>query len=134
MANPNNTMTTVGRLARDITTKENSNGSHTVYATVMVSDNFKTGGEYKAHAINYQMYVPDTAKSRLDYLQKWGRKGFLVTILGHVSSSSYEKNGETVYVEQHIMDDYDFAQHNAKALKELEAAGSATEPDEDVVF
>lgn len=128
MANPHNLTMASGRLARDVTFKENADGSATVFATLMAPDNYKTQGEYKAQALSFQKFLTKDSKQR-KYFETWGKLGFEATIVGHRQSQSFEKDGETVYREVTIMDDVDFSTNNANAKHKLTDAEDAAGTD-----
>lgn len=129
MANPHNTLHASGRLARDVTFKENADGSATVFATLMAPDNYKSGdGKYGVQALSFQKYLAKGSKQR-NYFDKWGKTGFEATIIGHVQSQSFEKDGETIYRQVLVMDDVDFSTNNANNMRKLSGEdASATDP------
>lgn len=119
MSNPNNLTSTRGRLGHDVTIKKNADGSATVFLSVIVGRNFKTKGEYQSDSVNYQKYIPAGNAGQLDYYTKWGRKGFEVAVQGSIQSSKYEKDGETIYAQNLVIDSVDLSTNNAIKLKEL---------------
>ena len=129
MANPHNLVQSSGRLARDVTFKENADGSATVFATLMVPDNYKSSnGEYGVQGLSFQKFLKKDSNQR-KYFEKWSRTGFEATIVGHIQSQKFEQNGETIYRQVLVMDDVDFSTNNANAMHKLAGDdAAATDP------
>lgn len=98
-----NKVTLVGRATRDPKIMTNENGSKTVLFTVAAQRNFKSqSGDRESDFINVKAFIPANAKSNgpFDYL----KKGQLVSVEATLRSSQYEKDGETVYVTDVVLE------------------------------
>lgn len=107
MANPLNSLTLVGRLARDVHVIDRANGSKTVLGTIAVDDDFtsknpQTGqSEVRTNFVPFESYIPSSvvAKSAAG-IGGWGNtgKGDLVALDARIDAKPYtDKNGETQY-------------------------------------
>lgn len=93
-----NAIQLVGRLTKDVKVNEKVN-----YITVAVNRNYKSqNGEYEADFIDLRIF-PKSEKHQ-EFLAENLTKGRLVAIEGHIQSSQYEKDGETVYDTAFIVD------------------------------
>lgn len=93
-----NLITLTGRLTRDAKVEDK-----VAYATVAVGRNYKgKDGEYGSDFVDVRLF-PRT-KEQKAFWEKHLTKGRLVTLRGHIQSSQYEKDGETVYNTAIIVD------------------------------
>lgn len=94
----------VGRLGRDVVTFNNDDGSKTHILNVARQRNYPDrNGEYGADFIQVKAFT-QSDKAHAFYA-KHMVKGRLVSLEGNFSSNTYEKNGETVYSVDVIVDD-----------------------------
>ena len=97
-----NIVSLVGRTTREPQIMENKNGGKTVLITLAVNRGKNKDGEQLVDYIPVKGFVAKDAKSNgpYDYIGK----GQLVAIKGQLRSGSFEKDGETVYTTDVIID------------------------------
>lgn len=108
---PNNMFVITGRLVRDPKVYDNKDGSKKIQVTVATSDNFKskngarnqdgtTQPGYGAQFVSAEAYVNAATASKKG-IGVYGlmQKGTMVSLGGTIKSSSYEKDGQTVYTQ-----------------------------------
>lgn len=132
MANPRNLVVGHGRLGRDATFRQNSDGSTIVFLSLMVNRNYQTNGKFEADTMNFQKFIPASNKGQLEYYKKWARKGFEADIVGSVQSSVFEKDGEKVYSSVLAVDVADLSTNNGASQKKL--AETSADADDDQPF
>lgn len=94
----------VGRLGRDVVTFNNNNGSKTHILNVARPRNYADrNGEYGVDFIEVKAFT-QTEKAHNFYATHM-KKGRLVEVSANFLSNTYEKNGETVYSMDVIVDD-----------------------------
>lgn len=97
-----NTVNLIGRLCRDVEIKELKD---TLLGTITLAVD-RIGSE-DANFIRCKAFG-QTA----EFLEKWTKKGQRIGVTGHIQTGSYEKDGQTVYVTDIIIDHVDFADGN----------------------
>lgn len=133
MSNIANNVTTIGRLTSDPVLFQNQDGSRRVRLTVAARNNFTSrDGKVKSQFVSLTKLLPsDRGNGAFDYIHE----GDLVGFGSHVESDSYEKNGETIYVQTLEIDTVDLSlepkavrierfnkKQAEKAVKQAEAA------------
>jgi single-stranded DNA-binding protein len=90
-----NAFTFIGRIVKAATISTNKDGSHRATFRIAVGDNHKNrAGEYGTQFIDLQAFIPAGKKTgSYEALQV----GSLVEAKGQLRTSSFAKNGETVY-------------------------------------
>lgn len=83
----------VGRLVNDPELKETENGKEVINITLAVPRTYKNiNGEYDTDFIDCTLWN-NIAKSTGEYC----KKGDLLGVKGRIQTSSYEKEGQTIY-------------------------------------
>ena len=97
-----NIVAIIGRTVRKPEIRENESGVKTVLMTLAVNRGKNKDGEQLVDYIPVKGFVAKDAKSNgpYDYIGK----GQLVAIQGKLRSGSYEKDGETMYTTDVIID------------------------------
>ena len=97
-----NIVSLVGRTVRKPEIRENESGVKTVLMTLAVNRGKDREGNQLVDYVPVKGFVSKDAKSNgpYDYIGK----GQLVSIQGKLRSSSYEKDGETIYTTDVIID------------------------------
>jgi single-stranded DNA-binding protein len=106
MTNPANSGSIIGRLAQDIKTFANTDGSRKLLITVAVEDNFKSGSEQKAQTSFVQV---ETFVGAGKTAGGWDRvhKGDQIAVQFHIDAKPYVNGqGETVYPQKLIVDGF----------------------------
>lgn len=96
MINACNYGTVIGRLARDPQIFTNEDGSRKVLMTVMVRRNYKQNGTYQSDAVSLEAYLPKEFNAPIYNMIHQGDQ---VAVMYTVRSSSYQKDGETIWAE-----------------------------------
>ena len=97
-----NIVALIGRTVRKPEIHENESGVKTVLMTLAVNRGKDRDGNQLVDYVSVKGFVAKDAKSNgpYDYIGK----GQLVSIQGKLRSSSYEKDGETIYTTDVIID------------------------------
>lgn len=105
MSNIANNVTTIGHLTSDPVFFQNKDGSRRVRLTVAARNNFTSrDGKVKSQFVSLTKLLPaDRGNGAFDYIHE----GDLVGFGSHVESDSYQKNGETIYVQTLEIDTVD---------------------------
>lgn len=91
-----NHVVVVGRLTRKPELKFTTNGTKYTQFIVATQRNFKNkDGEYEADFINCRLW-----RTAAKNFTKFTNKGSLVGIEGRIQTSSYDKDGKTVYIQE----------------------------------
>lgn len=91
-----NHVVVVGRLTRKPELKFTTNGTKYTQFIVATQRNFKNkDGEYEADFINFRLW-----RTAAENFTKFTNKGSLVGIEGRIQTSSYDKDGKTVYIQE----------------------------------
>lgn len=107
MSNIANNVTTIGRLTSDPVLFKNQDGSRRVRLTVAARNNFTSrDGSVKSQFVSLTKLLPaDRGNGAFDYMHE----GDLIGFGSHVESDSYQKNGETIYVQTLEIDTVDLS-------------------------
>lgn len=118
-----------GRLTRDITVFENSDGSHKVMLTIAAQDNFKgRDGSRKSQYISLEAFVP--AGPGLGVYEHLS-KGDMVGVEYTVKSNSYkDKDGKDVYSTVLAIQNIDLKETKGSKNARLERAAKAGQPEQ----
>lgn len=92
----------VGRTVREPEIRPNESGVKTVLMTLAVNRGKNKDGEQLVDYVPVKGFVAKDAKSNGPY--DFIGKGQLISIQGKLRSSSYEKEGETIYTTDVIID------------------------------
>ena len=111
-----------GRLVRDLTIFENSDGSRKVMMTLAVKDNFESGSDKSRQSqfINLEAFLKPGYKNGVYELI---HKGDFIGVQYSVRSNTYVKNGETVYSQILLVESVDIKESKSVTDKR-QAAGS----------
>ncbi|WP_423983789.1 single-stranded DNA-binding protein [Granulicatella adiacens] len=91
-----NHVVVVGRLTKKPELKFTANGTKYTQFIVATQRNFKNkDGEYEADFINCRLW-----RTAAENFTKFTNKGSLVGIEGRIQTSSYDKDGKTVYIQE----------------------------------
>lgn len=104
MSNPSNTVVLTGRLARDIVSKPNKNGSKTILGTIAVDANYTNrAGETVTDFVPFQSYVGEQVKGN----GSWDLtgQGDLISLSASLQLRPYERDGQMVYPEVSVVVD-----------------------------
>lgn len=94
----------VGRLVNDPELRETENGKKVTNITLAVPRTYKnTDGEYDTDFIDCTIWN-NVAQSASDYC----KKGDLLGVKGRLQTSSYEKDGQTIYKQEVIAEKVTF--------------------------
>lgn len=92
-----------GRLGRDVATFDNDSGVKTHILNIARARNYAdANGNYGADFVQVKAFT-NTEKAHAFYIDNM-KKGTLVQMSGDFSSSKYEKDGETIYAVDVIVD------------------------------
>ena len=94
----------VGRNTKDVELKTTASGKAVVTFTLAVNRDFKNAdGNYDTDFINCVAYG-----QQAETISRYVRKGDRFGVCGRIATRNYEKNGNTVYVTEIIVDSFDF--------------------------
>lgn len=97
-----NHVVVVGRLTRKPELKFTTNGTKYTQFIVATQHNFKNkDGEYEADFINCRLW-----RTAAENFTKFTDKGSLVGIEGRIQTSSYDKDGRTVYIMEVVAESF----------------------------
>lgn len=97
-----NHVVVVGRLTKKPELKFTANGTKYTQFTVATQRNFKNkDGEYEADFINCRLW-----RTAAENFAKFADKGSLVGIEGRIQTSSYDKDGKTVYITEVLAESF----------------------------
>ena len=97
-----NHVVVVGRITKKPELKFTANGTKYTQFTVAVQRNFKNkDGEYEADFINCRLW-----RTAAENFAKFADKGSLVGIEGRIQTSSYDKDGKTVYITEVLAESF----------------------------
>lgn len=97
-----NHVVVVGRLTKKPELKFTANGTKYTQFTVAAQRNFKNkDGEYEADFINCRLW-----RTAAENFAKFADKGSLVGIEGRIQTSSYDKDGKTVYITEVLAESF----------------------------
>lgn len=99
-----NTVTLIGRIARDIDIKQTSTGSSITRFSV-ACDRRGEGTDF----INCKAFG-----STGENISRFFHKGQRIGITGHINTGSYERNGERVFTFDVVVDTFDFIEKKEK--------------------
>ena len=112
----------IGRLTKDVETRENSTVKVSRY-TLAVDRRFKKEGEATADFINCIAFA-----NNADFAEKYLRKGTKIAVTGRIQISSYEKNGQKIYTTDVVIEEQEFAESKAKDETPKANAAAYTKP------
>lgn len=97
-----NHVVVVGRLTKKPELKFTANGTKYTQFTVATQRNFKNkDGEYEADFINCRLW-----RTVAENFAKFADKGSLIGIEGRIQTSSYDKDGKTVYITEVLAESF----------------------------
>lgn len=97
-----NHVVVVGRLTKKPELKFTANGTKYTQFSVATQRNFKNkDGEYEADFINCRLW-----RTAAENFVKFTNKGSLVGIEGRIQTSSYDKDGKTVYITEVLVEGF----------------------------
>lgn len=121
-----NTVVLVGRLTKKPELKFTTTGTKYTQFTVAVQRNFKNkDGEYEADFINCRLW-----RTAAENFAKFTDKGSLVGIEGRIQTSSYDKDGKTVYITEVVAEEFSLLE----TKKVVETRNNAVQPIEESPF
>lgn len=106
MTNPANSGNLIGRLAQDIRTFANADGSRKLLITIAAEDNFRSGSDQKAQTSFVQI---ETFIGAGKTAGGWDRvhKGDLIAAQYHIDAKPYvDGKGDTVYPQKLVIDGF----------------------------
>ncbi len=111
----------VGRLTRDPELRTTSSGVSVCRFTVAVNRRFKNAeGGYDADFINCVAW-----RQQAEFLSRFFAKGRMVGLAGSIQTSSYDKDGQRVYVTEVVADEISFVDSKSTADSSQSAAPSS---------
>lgn len=122
----------IGRLTKDPVSFTNSDGSRKVMLTIAAQDNFRSGPDKKKDSqfIEVEAFLSKDTKG--DGVYGYMHKGDLIGVEYTVKSSSYEKDGKTVYAQSLMVQSVDLMEGkrttDARQAKNAAAATDAAAP------
>lgn len=121
-----NHVVVVGRLTRKPELKFTPNGTQYTQFIVATQRNFKNkDGEYEADYINCRLW-----RTAAENFTKFTDKGSLVGIEGRIQTSSYDKDGRTVYIMEVVAESFSLLE----SKKVTESRNNAVQPIEESPF
>nr|DAQ05355.1 MAG TPA: Single strand binding protein [Caudoviricetes sp.] len=121
-----NNVVLVGRLTKKPELKFTTTGTKYTQFTVAVQRNFKNkDGEYEADFINCRLW-----RTSAENFAKFTDKGSLVGIEGRIQTSSYDKDGKTVYITEVVAEEFSLLE----TKKVVETRNNAVQPIEESPF
>ncbi len=100
-----NTVNLIGRLCRDVEVKELKD---TLLGTITLAVD-------RANSEDANFIRCKAFGQTVEFLEKWTKKGQRIGVTGHLQSGQYEKDGNTVFVLDVIIDHVDFADGKSDA-------------------
>ena len=121
-----NHVVVVGRLTRKPELKFTTNGTKYTQFIVATQRNFKNkGGEYEADFINCRLW-----STAAENFTNFTDKGSLVGIEGRIQTSSYDKDGRTVYIMEVVAESFSLLE----SKKVTESRKNTAQPIEESPF
>ena len=121
-----NHVVVVGRLTKKPELKFTANGTKYTQFIVATQRNFKNkDGEYEADFINCRLW-----RTAAENFAKFTEKGSLVGIEGRIQTSSYDKDGKTVYITEVVAEEFSLLE----TKKVVEIRNNAVQPIEESPF
>lgn len=121
-----NHVVVVGRITRKPELKFTTNGTKYTQFIVATQRNFKNkDGEYEADFINCRLW-----RTAAENFAKFTEKGSLVGIEGRIQTSSYDKDGKTVYITEVVAEEFSLLE----TKKVVEIRNNAVQPIEESPF
>lgn len=121
-----NHVVVVGRLTKKPELKFTANGTKYTKFIVATQRNFKNkGGEYEADFINCRLW-----STPAENFTNFTDKGSLVGIEGRIQTSSYDKDGRTVYIMEVVAESFSLLE----SKKVIESRKNAVQPIEESPF
>ncbi len=91
----------IGYLTKDIEAKATTSGKKVVSNSIASRRNFKNGDQYESDFIQFTAYG-----QQADYLERYAKKGDLISITGRIQTRSYEdKAGYKRYITEIVTSD-----------------------------
>lgn len=121
MANVANSTTLIGRLAADLKTFQNADGSKKVLGTLMIDRNFQNAkGETESDAIPFEAFIRKTVEGTGPYA--YMHKGDQVAISASLRQDRYTgKDGREVYALKVVAEDVTFLESRSVTQARLAA-------------
>lgn len=96
----------MGRLTRDAEIRNRDSDKKVARCNLAVNRNFKKDdGDQTADFINLVAF-----KNQADFLERFGKKGTKLIVIGRIQTGSYEKDGTKVYTTDVIAEQFEFAE------------------------
>lgn len=114
-----------GRICSDPDLKNSPSGASVCSFRIAVNRRFKNAeGNYDADFISCVAW-----RSNADFISKYFKKGEPIEIVGSLQTRSYEKDGQTVYVTEVVLDEAGFVLSNKKADGQSNVASTNYVPE-----
>lgn len=113
-----NRTTLVGRLVADVEVRKTQSGLSKASFTVAVND-----GKEKTYFINCVAW-----RQGADFLGQYSHKGDLVSVDGKLTTRSYEKDGQKVYITEVVVDEVKILAHAQGTKNEQKPTPKKEEP------
>lgn len=115
----------VGRVTRDCTANYTQGNNPMCIArfTLAVDRRFKKAGQQNADFISFVAFGKTG-----EFCEKYAKKGVKFAIHSHVQTGSYQKDGQTVYTTDFVVDNIEFAESKASQAQNTENAEQQTAP------
>ena len=95
----------LGRLTRDPELRQTNSGIPVMSFTIAVDRRFRSqSGERQTDFISCQAW-----RQTAEFLAKHFQKGSRIAVVGSIQTGSYEKNGQTIYTTEVVVDEVHFA-------------------------
>lgn len=116
----------LGRITRDIELRTSDTGISVARFSVAVNRRFKNkDGNYDADFIQCVAF-----RQTADFLNKYFGKGSAISLCGSLQSRSYEKDGETRYTQEVVVDEVSFVSGSNNSRKTEETDSVMMDADE----
>lgn len=126
-----NNVSLLGRVCKDIELKQTQSGTAVVSFTIAVNRRFVKEGQPKADFINCVAW-----RGTAEFIAKYFGKGKMIGIVGSLQTGKYDKDGQTHYTTDVIVDEAYFAggkndENNSQAVDGNPFEGLMPMPNDD---
>ena len=121
-----NKVAIVGRITRDVESRNNDGGNMIARFTVAVNRRFKNSeGNYDADFINCVAF-----SKTAEFISKYFKKGSAIGIIGRIQTGKYTNNeGSTVYTTDIVVDEAEFVEGKSNNEQNIDNKNSNEEFD-----
>lgn len=129
----------IGRLVKDPKVFKHNDESYSILMTIAVKNNYRTTRnnkkDYYSNVLPVQKYIPKSDKRDPSIeigIYQHLETGDLIGVNGHLESFTYQKDDETIYIQNNVIDELNtnietkIAKNDRKRRKKQRETGSVT--------